>query len=49
MVVLGEGNIWFRFRFFIQLLALWSMDKKLGKLDNRAEAEFKIALGKHYQ
>ena len=25
------------------------MDKKVGKLDNRAEAEFKIALTKYYQ
>ena len=25
------------------------MDEKVGKLDNRAEAEFKIALAKYYQ
>ena len=30
------------------LLALWSMDEKVGKLDNRAEAEFKIAVAKYY-
>ena len=49
MIVLGEGNFWFRFRLFIQFLALWSMDEKVGKVDNRAEAEFKIALVKYYQ
>ena len=38
---------WFRFGLFIQFLTLWSMDEKLGKLDNRAEAEFKIALVKY--
>ena len=49
MVVLGEANFWFRFRLFIEFLTLWSMDEKLGKLVNREEAEFKIALAKHYQ
>ena len=49
MIVLGEGNFWFRFRLFIQFLTLWSMGEKVGKLDNRAEAEFKIALAKYYQ
>ena len=43
-----RGNFWFPLRFFIQFLTLWSMDEKLGKLENRAEAEFKIALAKHY-
>ena len=31
------------------VLALWSMDEKVGKLDNRVEAEFKIALAKYYR
>ena len=48
MIVLDEGNFWFRFRLFIQFLALLSMDEKVGKVDNRAEAEFKIALVKYY-
>ena len=34
--------------FSSKFLALWSMDEKVGKLDNRAEAEFKIALAKYY-
>ena len=41
MIVLGDGNFWFRFHLFIQFLALWSMDEK-------AEAEPKIALAKYY-
>ena len=48
LIILGEGNFWFRFRLFIHFLALWSMDEKVGKLDNRAEVEFKIALAKYY-
>ena len=48
LIVLGEGNFWFCFRLFIQFLALWSMDEKMGKLDNRAEAEFKTALAKYH-
>ena len=28
LIVLGEGIFWFRFRLFIQFLALWSMDEK---------------------
>ena len=47
-IILDEGNFWFRFRLFIQFLALRSMDEKVGKVDNRAEAEFKIALVKYY-
>ena len=35
MIVLGEGNFWFRFGLFIQFLALWSMDEK-------AEANHKL-------
>ena len=42
MIVLGEGNLWFRILLFIQILALWPMDKK-------AEAEPKIAPAKYYQ
>ena len=48
MLVLGEGSFWFRFRLFIQFLALWPMDEKVEKLDSRTEAEFKIALAKYY-
>ena len=33
---------------FHPVLALWSMDEKTEKLDNRTEAEFKIALAKYY-
>ena len=40
VIVLGEGNLWYRFCLFIQFLPLWSMDEK-------AEAEPKIALAKH--
>ena len=29
MIVLGEGNFWFRFRLFVQFLVLWSMDEKV--------------------
>ena len=40
-MVLGDSNFEFRFRSIIQFLLLWSMDDK-------AEAEFKIALAKYY-
>ena len=42
MIVLGEGNVWFRFHLFIPFLALWSMDEK-------AKAEPKFALAKYYR
>ena len=42
LIVLGEGNLWLRFRLFIQFLALWSMDETVGKLDNRAEWNSKL-------
>ena len=42
LIVLGEGNFWFRFRLFIQFLPLWSMDEK-------SEAKPKIALAKYDQ
>ena len=48
VIILGEGNFWFHFRLFIQFLALWSMNEKVGILDNRAEAEFEIALAKYH-
>ena len=42
MIVLVKSSFWFRFRLFIQPLALWSIDEK-------AEAEPKVALGEYYQ
>ena len=40
-IVLGENSFWFRFRFTIQFLPLWSIDDK-------AEAEPKTAPAKYY-
>ena len=42
LMVLGDSNLYFRFRSTIQFLPLWLMDDK-------AEAEIKTALAKYHQ
>ena len=41
MIILGESSFWFCFRSVIQFLPFWAMDDK-------AQAETKIALAKYY-